>query len=107
MEMTALIEALGSISSPGRIKVFTDSQYLKNGMTRWIFTWQKNNWRNANKTPVKNKDLWIKLLDLTRPHTMRWEWVRGHSGHPENERCDRMAAREARKIEGKKGTKEA
>jgi ribonuclease HI len=98
MEMTALIEAMKQIRPPRRIRVFTDSQYLKNGMTRWIFTWQKNNWMNANRTLVKNKDLWVKLLALCEPHTMNWEWIRGHSGHPENERCDRLAAAEARKM---------
>jgi len=99
MEMTALIEALGDFPSPEKIKIYTDSQYLVNGMTRWIHTWQKNNWMNANKIPVKNKDLWLKLLDLSRPHTLSWQWVKGHSGHPENEQCDRMASDEAKKIE--------
>lgn len=98
MEMTAVLRALERIHLPSRIHIFTDSQYLINGMTRWVHTWLKNNWMSANKEPVKNKDLWLKLLQLSKPHSVAWHWVKGHSGHPENEQCDRMAVAEAKKA---------
>ncbi|MDD2581261.1 MAG: ribonuclease HI, partial [Desulfuromonadaceae bacterium] len=69
----------------------TDSQYLVKGMTEWITGWQCKGWRNSKKEPVLNKDLWEQLLDLTKPHSVQWKWVKGHDGHVENERCDQLA----------------
>ena len=91
MEMTAAIEALRQLKRPCRVVVTTDSQYLVKGMTEWIEGWQRKGWRNSKREPVVNKDLWELLLALTKPHTMQWNWVRGHDGHVENERCDQLA----------------
>ncbi len=96
MEMTAVIEALKQLKRPCRIRIFTDSRYVKDGMTQWMSSWIRNNWMNSQKKPVLNRDLWEILLDLSKPHKIQWEWVRGHAGHPENERCDQLA-REALK----------
>ncbi len=91
MEMTAAIEALRQLTRPCRVSITTDSQYLVKGMTEWIEGWQRKGWRNSKKEPVLNRDLWELLLDLTKPHTVQWLWVKGHAGHPENERCDELA----------------
>lgn len=91
MELTAVVEALRAIKQPCRVLIHTDSQYLKNGITSWIRKWKKNGWQTAAKEPVKNKDLWEKLDQLVGRHQIEWFWVRGHSGHPENERCDQLA----------------
>ena len=91
MEMTAAIEALRQLKRPCRVIVTTDSQYLVKGMTEWIDGWQRKGWRNSKREPVVNKDLWELLLALTKPHTVQWNWVRGHDGHVENERCDQLA----------------
>ena len=91
MEMTAVIEALGRLKRPCMVKILTDSNYLVNGMTKWMHGWIKRNWHNAEKKPVKNRDLWERLLKLSKKHEIQWEWVKGHHGHPENERCDQMA----------------
>jgi ribonuclease HI len=91
MEMTAAIEALGQLKRPCRVLITTDSQYLVKGMTEWIEGWQRKGWRNSKKEPVVNKDLWELLLALTKPHTVQWQWVKGHAGHAENERCDQLA----------------
>lgn len=91
MEMTAAIEALRQLKRPCRVLITTDSQYLVKGMTEWIEAWQRKGWRNSKKEPVVNKDLWELLLALTKPHSVRWKWVRGHAGHVENERCDQLA----------------
>lgn len=91
MELTAVVEALRAIKQPCRVLIHTDSQYLKNGITSWIRNWKKNGWQTAAKEPVKNKDLWEKLDQLVGRHKIEWFWVRGHSGHPENERCDQLA----------------
>ena len=91
MEITAAIEALRQLTRPCRVSITTDSQYLVKGMTEWIEGWQRKGWRNSKKEPVLNRDLWELLLDLTKPHTVQWLWVKGHAGHPENERCDELA----------------
>src|SRR5512133_1533237 len=91
MEMTAAIEALRQLTRPCRVIITTDSQYLVKGMTEWIEGWKRKGWQNSKKQPVLNRDLWETLLELSRPHTINWKWVRGHDGHAENERCDQMA----------------
>lgn len=91
MEMTAVIEALRLLSRPCKIRIVTDSNYVVKGMTQWIFGWVKRNWTNAQKKPVLNRDLWEQLLELCRPHDIEWQWIKGHDGHRENERCDKMA----------------
>jgi ribonuclease HI len=91
MELQAAIEALNSLKRSMKADVFTDSQYLRDGITKWLFQWKKNNWRLSNNKPVKNKDLWEKLESLIETHHVEWHWVRGHAGHPENERADALA----------------
>jgi ribonuclease HI len=91
MELTAVIEAVKAIRGSCRLRVYTDSSYLKDGITKWIKTWQRNGWRTSSREPVKNKDLWEKLVEVSGRHEVEWHWVRGHAGHPENERCDRLA----------------
>ena len=87
----AAIVALSSLKKPSRVVLSTDSQYLMNGITKWIDSWIRKGWLTAAKKPVKNKDLWEKLLRLSEKHTIVWKWVKGHDGHPENERCDKLA----------------
>ena len=94
MEMTAVIEALKMLKEPCSITIHTDSQYLKNGITLWIHNWKRNGWRTSDKLPVKNRELWEALDALSQKHTIKWQWVRGHAGHPENERCDELARME-------------
>lgn len=91
MELTALIQGLTLLKRPCRVRVTTDSQYLMRGITEWIATWKRNGWRTASKMPVKNQDLWEQLDAALTPHEVEWRWVRGHSGHPENERADQLA----------------
>ena len=91
MEMTAVIEALRLLSRPCKIRIVTDSNYVVKGMTQWIHGWVKRNWTNAQKKPVLNRDLWEQLLEMSRPHDIEWRWIKGHDGHRENERCDKMA----------------
>ncbi|WP_243371939.1 ribonuclease HI [Geotalea sp. SG265] len=91
MEMTAAIEALGSLKRPCEVHLTTDSQYLVKGMTEWIGGWVRKGWVNSKKEPVLNRELWERLMELSRIHTIHWIWVRGHNGHPENERCDELA----------------
>ena len=98
MELIAVIKGLEALKKKSDIIVTTDSIYVKNGITQWIKKWEKNNWRTASKTPVKNKELWQELLALSRKHDINWKWVKGHSGHPENERCDELAREEIKKI---------
>ena len=94
MEMMAVIKGLESIAGGSTVTVTTDSNYVKNGITQWIFNWIKNNWMTAAKKPVKNQDLWKQLWTLSQNHKVEWKWVKGHSGHPENERCDQLATGE-------------
>jgi ribonuclease HI len=91
MELLAIIRALGSLTEPSRVHVVTDSQYVALGMTRWIHNWQRKGWKTAGGDPVKNRDLWQELLERSRSHVLTWEWIRGHDGHPENERADALA----------------
>ena len=91
MELTAVIEALRSLTRPCDIIITTDSNYVKDGITEWIHQWKKKEWKTANKKPVKNKELWQALEEETLRHEIKWEWVKGHSGHPENERADELA----------------
>ena len=91
MELTATIEALKAILKPSNIALYTDSQYVKNGITSWIFNWKKNGWKTANKKPVANKDLWIELDKYVKIHSVNWFWVKGHSGDHYNEIADQLA----------------
>ena len=91
MELTAVIESLKNLNKPCELIITTDSKYVKNGITEWIHNWKKNLWRTAAKKEVKNKELWIELDSLIQIHSISWDWVKGHSGHPENERADLLA----------------
>lgn len=91
MEMTAAIEALRALTRACEVELYTDSQYLRQGMMQWMAGWKKKGWRNAQNQPVKNADLWQALDELANRHTIRWHWVKGHSGHPENELADQLA----------------
>ena len=92
MEMTAAICGLNALTKPCRVTLSTDSRYVMDGLTKWIKGWQRNGWKTADKKPVKNADLWQALLDAAMPHCIEWVWVKGHAGHPENERADRLAS---------------
>lgn len=91
MELTAAIEALKALKRPCVVDLYTDSTYVKNGITEWIEGWKAKGWRTAAKKPVKNADLWQALDETVKPHTVTWHWVKGHAGHPENERADALA----------------
>ena len=91
MELLAAISALEALDRPSKIKIITDSSYVKNGVTQWLENWKNNNWKTASKKPVKNADLWCRLDQARLRHEVIWEWVKGHAGHPENERADELA----------------
>jgi ribonuclease HI len=91
MEMTAVIESLAALKKRSRVQVFTDSQYVQKGISEWIRAWKKRGWRTAGKKPVRNEDLWRRLDELAAGHSIEWHWVKGHAGHPENERADALA----------------
>ncbi len=91
MEMMAAIEALSALKRPCKVILTTDSSYLKDGITTWIHNWRRNGWKTASKKPVKNVDLWRTLEDALGRHDVEWVWVKGHAGHPENERADELA----------------
>ena len=91
MELTAAVVALNQLKDPCEVVLTSDSQYLVKGMTEWIDGWIRKGWINSSKQPVKNKELWVELDRLNRQHRISWVWIRGHSGHVENERCDRLA----------------
>ena len=91
MELTAVIEALKTLSRSCPILITTDSNYVKDGITKWIHNWKLKGWKTAARKPVKNKELWIALDELVENHDITWKWVKGHSGHPENERADDLA----------------
>ncbi|XBH22381.1 ribonuclease HI [Jonesiaceae bacterium BS-20] len=93
MELTAVIEGLAALKRPCKIVLHVDSTYVMNGITKWIHGWKKNNWRTANKQPVKNMELWQQLELETKRHSIDWRWVKGHSGDPGNERADELANR--------------
>ncbi|MEP0331029.1 MAG: ribonuclease HI [Anderseniella sp.] len=91
MELQAAIEALNALKRPCKVAVYTDSVYVRDGITKWIKGWQRNGWRTAAKKPVKNAELWQALQAALQPHDIDWHWVKGHAGHPENERADELA----------------
>ena len=91
MEMTAAIKALEQLKEPCKVDLTTDSQYLVKGMTQWIDGWARKGWTTSAKKPVKNLELWKKLQRLSQKHKISWHWIKGHAGHPENERCDALA----------------
>ncbi|KTD20644.1 ribonuclease HI [Legionella londiniensis] len=91
MELTAAIQALSALKRPCLVNLYTDSQYLRQGMTSWLAQWKKKGWLNSRKEPVKNADLWRQLDELAQKHQIHWHWIKGHSGHPENELVDALA----------------
>jgi len=95
MELMAAIRALQALKKPCRVQLHTDSIYVRDGITKWIHGWRRNGWRTADKKPVKNAELWQELLEATASHRIEWHWVKGHSGHPENDRVDALACAEA------------
>jgi len=95
MELVAAIEALNALRRPCQVELHTDSNYVRDGITRWIHSWQRNGWRTADRKPGKNSELWQQLLDAAERHQVSWHWVKGHSGHPENDRVDALACAEA------------
>ncbi|MDG4552068.1 MAG: ribonuclease HI [Candidatus Contendobacter sp.] len=92
MELLAVISGLEALKRPARVRVCTDSQYVMKGVTEWLASWKRRGWKTADRQPVKNVDLWLRLETALAPHHVEWQWVRGHAGHPENERVDRLAA---------------
>ncbi|WP_375286858.1 ribonuclease HI [Sphingomonas sp.] len=100
MELTAAIEALNALTKPCRVKLSTDSRYVMDGLTKWIHGWRRNGWKTADKKPVKNAELWQALLTASERHRVEWEWVKGHAGHPENERADKLASNAAEAARG-------
>ena len=92
MELMAAIQGLNALKRPCRVTLSTDSRYVMDGLTKWIKGWQKNGWKTAAKQPVKNADLWQALIAAAKPHRIEWLWVKGHAGHPDNERADKLAS---------------
>lgn len=91
MELLAVIEGLTALKAPSKVELYSDSQYVLNGLREWMASWKKRGWKTANKKPVKNQDLWQRLDELMAAHQLTFHWVEGHAGHPENERCDQLA----------------
>ena len=91
MEMMAALEALNALKRPCHVILSTDSKYVMDGITKWVFGWQKNGWKTADRKPVKNAELWQRLEAALKPHEVRWHWIKGHAGHAENERTDQLA----------------
>jgi ribonuclease HI len=104
MELTAVIRALEALQRSCTVRIVTDSEYVRNGITEWIHGWKKRGWRTASKQPVKNIDLWQRLDELAQGHRVTWQWVRGHAGHPGNERADALANRGAQEAAAARGT---
>jgi ribonuclease HI len=98
MELLAAIRALTALNKPCRVQLYTDSNYVRDGITKWIHGWRRNGWRTADRKPVKNAELWQALLDAAEPHRIEWHWVKGHSGHAENDRVDALACAEADRL---------
>ena len=98
MELLAAIKGLKALIEPCTVDLYSDSKYVLDGMSKWIHGWQRNGWVNASKKPVRNADLWHDLIEAARPHQINWHWVRGHNGHPENERVDALASAAAEKV---------
>ena len=101
MELMAAISALEALARPTEITIVTDSNYVKNGITGWIHGWKQNGWKNAAKKPVKNAELWQRLDEANARHSVTWKWVKGHAGHPENERADELARAGMAPFKGK------
>jgi len=106
MELKAAIEALTALKQPCRVALFTDSTYVRSGITEWLPSWRARGWRTTDRKPVKNQDLWMALAELADRHKVSWHWVKGHSGHPENDRADELAnlGLDAMLDEGPKGS---
>ncbi len=104
MELLAAISALEALSRPSTITVVTDSAYVKNGVSQWIHGWKRNGWKTADRKPVKNVDLWQRLDEARARHNVTWEWIKGHAGHPENERADELAREGMKPYKPKKKT---
>lgn len=102
MELMAAIMALETLERPSTLTVVTDSAYVKNGVTGWIHGWKRNGWKTSNKKPVKNVELWQRLDEAQARHTVTWEWIKGHAGHPENERADELAREGMKPFKPKK-----
>lgn len=98
MELQAAIAALNALKEPCEVSIFTDSQYLRQGITTWLRIWKANHWRTAERKAVKNDDLWRQLDEVASKHTVNWQWLKGHAGHADNERCDQLAGVEIQKI---------
>jgi ribonuclease HI len=100
MELLAAIQGLQALKRPCRVTLHTDSMYVRDGITKWVHNWRRNGWRTADKKPVKNAELWQELCEAAAAHRIEWKWVRGHSGHPENEQVDKLAcaAADAQKV---------
>ena len=98
MELTAAIRALETLIEPCRVKLHTDSKYVMDGMTRWVAGWQRNGWKTASRKPVQNAELWHELIEVSGRHEIEWIWVKGHNGHPENERVDQLASDAAAQV---------
>ena len=101
MELMAAIEALRALREGCKVEFYTDSEYVRAGITKGVPFWKRSNWRTTGKTPVKNKDLWIELDRLGSQHEVHWNWLKGHAGHPENERCDLLARTAISELRGK------
>ncbi len=99
MELMAAIEGLASLKRAADVRLYTDSTYVRDGITKWIHRWKQNGWKTASKKAVKNADLWLRLDEALRRHRVEWHWVKGHSGHPENERADRLAGEAAKNAQ--------
>jgi len=100
MELTAAIEALAALRRRCRVQLYTDSQYVRNGITEWLPQWKRRGWRTADRRPVKNADLWVRLEEAISRHEVHWHWVKGHAGHPGNERADALANRGVDELTG-------
>lgn len=98
MELMAAIEGLNALTKPCRVTLSTDSRYVMDGLTKWIHGWRKNGWKTADRKPVKNAELWQALVEAAARHRVEWKWVKGHAGHPDNERADKLASDAARAV---------
>ena len=99
MELMAAIEGLNALKRPCHVQLYTDSVYVRDGITKWVHGWRRNGWKTADRKPVKNAELWQALVEATAPHLIEWHWVKGHSGHPENDRADALASAEALRFQ--------
>jgi ribonuclease HI len=106
MELTGVIRALEALKRPSRLRVHTDSQYVQQGISRWIHDWKRRGWRTADRKPVKNEDLWRRLDELAAAHDIEWVWVKGHAGHDGNERADALANRGVESIGARSGLRD-